>query len=58
MGTVVVVVVAPVGDDGLGFEEAGELLDGEAFVAQPRVERFDSCVLLGRSRVDGARARA
>ena len=34
MGTVVVVVAAPVGDDDLGFEEAGELLDGEAFVAQ------------------------
>lgn len=42
---VVVVVAAPVGDDGLGFEEVGELLKGKAFVARSRVEWSDPCVL-------------
>lgn len=41
------VVAATVGDDAPGFEEAGELLGGKAFVTQPRVERVDPCVLPG-----------
>ena len=45
VGSVVVVVDAPVADDHLGFEEAVELPQVEQFVAEAAVERFDPGVL-------------
>ena len=48
----VVVVVAPVFEDDSGFEEVGEVLDVEAFVAQASVERFDPAVLPGGAEPD------
>lgn len=38
MGTVVVVLLAPVGDQDLGLQEAVELLDGQQVVAHPRTQ--------------------
>jgi hypothetical protein len=35
VGTVGIVLGAPVADEDLGFEEAGELLDSEQLVAHP-----------------------
>jgi len=52
VGPVVVVVVAPVFEDDSGFEEVGEVLDVEAFVAQASVERFDPAVFPGGAEPD------
>ena len=46
-----VVVVSPVGDKYLGFEEAVELFDREQFVAHSTAVGLDPGVLPGRSRV-------
>jgi hypothetical protein len=42
----------------LGFEEAGELLDGEQLVAHPAAVRLDPGVLPVRARLDIAGTRA
>ena len=52
MGPVGIVLGAPVADEDSGFEEAGELLDGEQLVAHPAAVRVDSGVLPGRARLD------
>ena len=53
VGTVLVVVDAPVADEDVSFEEAVELPRVEQLVAEPAVERLDPGVLPRRSRVDG-----
>ena len=58
MGPVGIVLGAPVADEDLGFEEAGELLDGEQLVAHPAAVRLDPGVLPGRARLDVAGTRA
>ena len=52
VGTVLVVVDAPVSDEDLGFEEAVELPEVEQLVAEPAVERLDPGVLPPGARVD------
>lgn len=56
MGTVVVVLLSPVGDEDLGFEQRVELLDREQLVAHPGSVGLDPGVLPGRAGVDVARA--
>jgi hypothetical protein len=58
VGPVGIVLGAPVADEDLGFEEAGELLDVEQLVAHPAAVRVDSGVLPGRARLDVAGTRA
>ena len=50
VGSVLVVVDAPVLDEHLGFEEVVELPAVEELVAEPAVERFDPRVLPWRAR--------
>ena len=58
MGPVGIVLGAPVADEDLGIEEAGELLDVEQLVAHPAPARLDAGVLPGRARLDVAGTRA
>ena len=56
VGSVLVVVDAPVLDEHLGFEEVVELPAVEELVAEPAVEGLDPGVLPGRAGVDEAGA--
>ena len=47
VGTVVVVLLSPVGHEDLSLEQALELLDGEQFVAHPGAVGLDPGVLPG-----------
>lgn len=47
VGSVVVVLLSPVGDEDLGFEEGVELLDGEELVAHSGGVGLDPGVLPG-----------
>ena len=58
MGTVVVVLGPPVGDEDLGLEEGVELFDGEQFVTHTRAVGLDPGVLPGGAGVDVAGAGA
>src|SRR3954447_10177051 len=57
VGSVGVVVLAPVFDDDGGFGEAAELFDVEQFVAQAAVEGLHEWVLPGRAGLDERRPR-
>ena len=48
----VVVLVAPVVEDHLGFEDVGEVLDVEALVSQASVEGLHEGCLSGRAGLD------
>ncbi len=58
MGTVVVVLGPPVGDEDLGLEERVELFDGEQLVAHARGVGLDPRVLPGGAGFDVAGAGA
>lgn len=52
VGSVGVIVAAPVFDDHPGFQQRVEAPEVEQFVTQAAVERFDPGVLPRRARID------
>ena len=54
MGSMVVVVVPPVFDDDLGFQQRVEPFDGQQLVAEPATEGLDIGILPGGAGFDVA----
>ena len=55
MGSDAVVVVTPVGDEHLGFEQRGEAFAVQELVSELAVKRLDVAVLPGAARLDEQR---